>query len=118
VVLYKGSGPIKSVAKGVLRPLISRLVDVQLLNERTDLEARRISLGESDRVGCLFEGCKLGTTSFPRKGFEQMVELPFEGTMQPCMSCWDEYLTNRYGDYMTLPPEGERRDHGIKAWRV
>ena len=44
--------------------------------------------------------------------------LEFEGVKFPCPSCWDEYLTGIYGDYMQLPPEDKRQTHGLKAWRV
>lgn len=29
----------------------------------------------------------------------------------------DTYLSIAYGDYMKLPPEDQRINHGIKAWR-
>ena len=47
-----------------------------------------------------------------------MVDVEFEGLMFPAMGCWDEYLTECYGDYMSLPPESKRVTHRLKVWRV
>ena len=56
--------------------------------------------------------------TLPKDEYEKTVELEFEGRMLPCMSCWNEFLTELYGDYMQLPPEDQRRTHCLKAWRV
>ena len=37
------------------------------------------------------------------------VDLPFEDTEVRCASDYDTFLTVSFGDYMTLPPENERR---------
>lgn len=42
----------------------------------------------------------------------------FEGLNLPAMRCWDSYLSSIYGDYLQLPPESERQEHGIIAWRL
>ena len=39
------------------------------------------------------------------------VEVDFEGIKVNTFACYDEYLTNLYGDYMKLPSEEERRIH-------
>lgn len=71
----------------------------------------------AERVGC-FVGTDRGCWSIPKGGYEKTVNMEFEGRMLPCMSCWDEFLTALYGDYMQLPPEDQRRTHCLKAWRV
>lgn len=38
-------------------------------------------------------------------------DLPFEGLMISFPNKLDEYLTGMYGDYMSLPPEAERKNH-------
>lgn len=38
-------------------------------------------------------------------------ELPFDGLMVAFPNNLDNYLTGMYGDYMTLPPEGKRKNH-------
>lgn len=52
---------------------------------------------------------------FPREWFQQRVLAGFEGEQFPVSACADAMLERIYGDYMTLPPEEERRCkvHGI-----
>ena len=71
----------------------------------------------AERVGC-FVGSEDKFWSLPKDAYEKTVTLEFEGHMLPCMSCWDEFLTKLYGDYMQLPPETQRQTHCLKAWRV
>ena len=40
--------------------------------------------------------------------FDKTVYLPFEDTVFPAPSGYDEYLRNLFGDYMQLPPEEQR----------
>ena len=44
------------------------------------------------------------------------VKMEFEGHMFNVPKNYHEYLTNFYGDYMTVPPENERVTHYLKAW--
>lgn len=71
----------------------------------------------AERVSCLV-GSESTLWTLPKDEYEKTVELEFEGRMLPCMSCWNEFLTELYGDYMQLPPEDQRRTHCLKAWRV
>lgn len=41
----------------------------------------------------------------------------FENIQVYGMKDADTYLSIVYGDYMKLPPEDQRINHGIKAWR-
>ena len=45
-------------------------------------------------------------------------ELEFEGLKVNGLSCYDKYLNNLYGDYMTLPPVEKRITHEIKIYKV
>ena len=47
----------------------------------------------------------------PADMMESYVELPFEDAEFMWMSGWDKYLSAKFGDYMTPPPESER------AWK-
>lgn len=51
--------------------------------------------------------------------YEDTVFLPFENMSLPAPIGYDEYLRHLYGDYMTLPPENQRRSvHSFKVYRV
>ena len=71
----------------------------------------------AERVGCLV-GPEKKYWSIPKDGYEKTINMEFEGHLFPCMSCWDEFLTALYGDYMQLPPVSQCRTHCLKAWRV
>ena len=52
---------------------------------------------------------------FPREWFLERVEMDFAGRRFPVSAHWDAMLTCIYGDYMTPPPESDRRCkvHGV-----
>jgi len=50
---------------------------------------------------------------FRREWFDEYDEVPFEETTIRIPKGYDPYLTQEFGDYMKLPPEGEQRSvHG------
>ena len=79
---------------------------------------RRIEFGGTPYVGVLTWGMYGTHERFSRNGLNEMTTIEFEGSEFPCMSCWDEYLSGIYGDYMKLPPVDKRMSHGMKAWHV
>jgi len=44
--------------------------------------------------------------------------VPFEGRKYPIPGSFDEYLTGKYGNYATLPPEDQRKTHEMEAYRA
>ena len=53
---------------------------------------------------------------FPKKEFENSVELTFEGIPSKSYGHYHEHLTAYYGDYMTpLPPDKQKSKHGFYA---
>lgn len=50
--------------------------------------------------------------------FLPQIDVVFEGLTVKGMANYEQYLTLKYGDYMTLPPEEKRETHSIKAWYV
>lgn len=54
---------------------------------------------------------------FPVSQLENMGKISFEGEEYSCFADPHKYLTDRYGDYMKLPPENERvGTHEYKAY--
>lgn len=51
-----------------------------------------------------------------KEEFEKTVPVTFEGYEFKTFSCWHEYLSGLYGDYMQLPPEEKRQTHEMIAW--
>lgn len=50
--------------------------------------------------------------------FQEYVEIEFEGEQYPIFSCYDEILRQRYGSYMRIPKENERKTHEMLAFYV
>lgn len=61
---------------------------------------------------CTIKGC---SRYFPADLFDELIELEFQGKKYCAIKNYHEFLTERYGDYMQLPPEEERvwRHHPI-----
>lgn len=48
----------------------------------------------------------------------KIIRVPFENRNYPIPMSYDEYLTGKYGDYMTLPPEGQRKTHEMEVYKA
>lgn len=78
--------------------------------------AMRHSVENSPYIGILVWGYGLREI-IPRKAFDGMDWVEFEGRKLPAMSGWDLYLSTVYGDYMTPPPPEKRKStHDFEAW--
>ena len=53
-----------------------------------------------------------------KKDFLELKMIRFEGQDFPVFSCWDNYLSGLYGNYMELPPKEKRFSHMIKVQRL
>ena len=119
LALTKGSkNKAKAAFKAVVQPVFRLLFDPVKLASQVDERCKQIPFETANRVACSVYDITSKGRSFPREGLENTVMISFCDTEQPCMSCWDEYLTNSYGDYMQLPPEEDRWHHPQKTWRV
>ena len=108
----------RRMVKAVAGPVLRAAHAERGLGARLDRFARRIPYGSTAYVGAITWGMYGPGERMALDGFEERADVEFEGHVLPCMSCWHEYLTGIYGDYMQLPPEHKRVTHGMKAWRV
>jgi len=53
-----------------------------------------------------------------RKWYVDIGEIEFEGRLFPCVKEFHEYLSYKFGDYMTLPPPGQRHWHPVSKFRL
>ena len=49
----------------------------------------------------------------PKAVYEDLILLPFEGRLYPCVRQYDRVLTGLFGDYMQLPPVEKRVSHHL-----
>ena len=113
-----GSTPTKRVVKRIAKALLSIPSVVRRQSMRLDCLARALPYGSTPYVGGVTWGLYGTGERVSLDGFEKHVYLPFEGQDFMCMSCWDEYLTGLYGDYMELPSPDKRKGHDVVAWRA
>lgn len=73
---------------------------------------------DCSNVACVSVGIYGEGERFSKNDFLSPCEVEFEGFKFKAMSHWDRYLSNIYGDYMTLPPENKRHTHHFKAWKT
>lgn len=55
---------------------------------------------------------------FPRRLFDKVIKVEFEGALYDAPADYDEYLKILYADYMQIPPESQRITHSVKAIAV
>ena len=117
-VAKNGSNKFRTLIKRVTQPVFNLVFNPIRLAKEIDERCKLRPFETARRVACSVYGFTFAGKSIPREGFEKIVMLPFGDTEQPCMSCWDEYLSKSYGDYMKLPPKEKRWHHPQKTWRV
>lgn len=113
-----GHNALRRAVKALAGPVLRAFHAQRAFGARLDRLARAIPYGTTPYVGAVTWGMYGVGERMPLAGFEKRATVRFEGHDLPCMSCWDEYLTGIYGDYMQLPPVEKRKTHGMKAWRV
>ena len=52
----------------------------------------------------------------PIEHCKEIIEVEFEGKMYPAPKGYDVYLSGLFGNYMQLPPEGQRTTHSFDAF--
>lgn len=75
-------------------------------------------ISKADHIGLVLSDYGGWERSYmPKKYFNDVVYLDFEGEKYPVMSGYHEHLTMYYGDYMKFPPVEEQRPlHTVKAY--
>lgn len=85
----------------------NKYIDLPSLQKKYLDSALKNSFDDSEFV--FAAGGAYGTRDiFPGKWFEKEIELQFENLSVKAFNGYDFYLTQLYGDYMTLPPEDKR----------
>lgn len=114
---YSRNG-VRALGKKVLIPLFRAFRFGERARKKlAGIIARQPGYAEAERVANI--AWPLYRECHKKEIFASTVPVEFEGEMFPAMVGWDDFLTNVYGDYMTLPPEGKRTSgHDIVAYWV
>lgn len=71
----------------------------------------RYKISDCEYITELCEGVHSMQPEYPKEWFEDAVYVDFEGLKMPAPIGFDKYLKTAFGDYMTPPPEAERKPH-------
>lgn len=112
--LGEGTSFSHKVAKIVMRPFLS-LIGSQRIGNAMDNYCKHIDFNSSKYVGGLLWGYGIGERQM-RKDWIIPVPVTFNNRQFMAPSCWKEYLTGLYGNYMELPPVEKRPTHHLDAW--
>ena len=93
-------------------PEATKYTKAQILEWRESLMTK-CDLEESEAYTAFADGY---TFTQKTEGLKKPVEMPFEDTTVLIPSTYDADLTAQYGDYMVLPPEEQRHEHGNLAY--
>lgn len=100
--------------------LITKIVSIKYINNKIDklcIECNN-KFKNSKYMADLSWG-RLDNKKFvPATLFDDLIDYKFEGITVKGFKDYDTYLNCIYGNYMELPPEDQRVNHGVKAWRV
>lgn len=112
-----GKGRLNRIGKMLAMPFVELMgLGVRAERKLLELAAEKPDFDEADYVCNVVWGIYGLGERFRKDFFEDMVEVVFENHVFFALSSWDAYLTQIYGDYMTLPPKEKRTAHGIEAW--
>ncbi|MCD7709043.1 MAG: LicD family protein [Clostridiales bacterium] len=115
--LFKGVSFKRIIAKTPM-VMIMRLVGVRRLVDGLDRRARQYDYDTSKYVGAITYGIYGVGERCRRDEVVNFTEVTFEGKEYVSPGCPDRYLSQVFGDYMTLPPDDERKDHRMRVWLV
>ena len=113
-VPFKGvMGKIMSAGCFVVHYLLKAFVSVDYINRKY----RETSLRYHNQTSLVASLCDVEPeiSIVKKEEIFPLQELKFEGMTVKAMACNHEMLTRMYGDYMEMPPEEQRYNHGAKV---
>ena len=106
----------KTIIKLLLSPLFKMIGSKKLALE-VSRKAQKFRETSRDYV-CAFVWGYGAHECIMTKDFMNTLAVPFEDSEIRIMSCYEEFLTKVFGDYMKLPPVEKRTSHSIDAWII
>ncbi len=113
--LGEGKTGLKRALKYVLKPM-ALLYGADRAIAKIDKIAAAHKYEDCTYVGIVTWGLYGASERVEKQAFEKKVLFDFEGHSFPSFSCWDDYLTNLYHNYMELPPKDKRVTHDMNAY--
>lgn len=113
--LGEGHTAFRKYSKYLLKPL-AQLYGARRCSRKIRQIALTVPYETAKYVGVITWGLHNTGECMEKAKFIKARTVIFEGEEFTAFSCWDEYLTGLYGDYMKLPPEEERQTHDMLVY--
>lgn len=96
--------------------LLMRCIGYQRVINKMDRIATQYDYDQSKYVGAITYGIYGVGERCLHDEVVAFTKVTFEGKQYYAPGCYDQYLKQIFGDYMTLPPVEKRVDHKMKVW--
>lgn len=96
--------------------LFARCIGTKRILDKMDCIARTYDYDTSKYVGAVTYGIYGPGERCIRESTVDFKKVEFEGKWYNAPGCYEQYLTQIYGEYMQLPPPEKRVDHRMQVW--
>ena len=102
-----------------LTGMIVKPLGTRFFSERIDSEARKYNFNSSEYVACSMPVHYGSRETIKRECMNKAVYLQFEDRKLPVPIGYETYLSNLYGDYMTIPKDAEENGFShLDHWEI
>lgn len=116
VIIKETKNKATMPAKFLVRIFLRNEFGYRLISKKIIKNSKKYQYDKCEYVGGSLWG--YGPQERMKKENMKSIIVEFEGIKANTFACYDEYLTNLYGDYMQLPPVEKRIVHNIKAYKI
>ncbi len=112
--LRKETTSVRTSLKALLKVLVVFASYVLSMHILSRLQQAAMSWNRNESASCyvsLGSHYRCFRQAIPKSAYLPATEVEFEGRMFSAPRDWDRILRRIYGDYMELPPEGQRTTH-------
>ncbi|SEI96981.1 lipopolysaccharide cholinephosphotransferase [Kandleria vitulina] len=106
----EGKTRLKRMLKRFVIPF-AKIYGIDKCNKKILEQAYKVPFDKANKAGVVTWGLYGKGEAMDKEKFLKSDDVLFEGYTFKAMSCWDEYLTGIYGNYMELPPIEKRQTH-------
>ena len=108
----EGKTKLKRSLKRFVIPF-AKMYGIERCNKKILEQAYKVPYEGAKKVGVITWGLYGKGEAMDKEAYLKSVDVSFEGYTFKSPSCYDEYLTGIYGDYMQLPPIEKRQTHDM-----